>query len=176
MPNDLRPKLGIDRTDHHWWIIQRKDALATSQLPEEACIHPDLQIVCIHSSLRRISAGCQVSSLFRHSTSKAWFCPGIQTNACWHNPKESHEPREALGSAKQRIPQQIHQSIRASRHLIRFLLQNISKYFYLDRLSDPLTCSYNLRPKNEFDLAQLRGRHACMRGRSLLTPLGQPLI
>ena len=86
-------------------------------------------------------------------------------------PTNLRPPRSSGGST-----QQIHQSIRASRHLIRFRLQNISKYFYLDGSSHTLACSYNLRPKNEFDLAQLRGRHACMRGRSLLTPLGQPLI
>ena len=91
-------------------------------------------------------------------------------------PTNLRPPRSSGSSTQQTIPQQIHQSIRASRHLIRFRLQNISKYFCLDESSHTLTCSYNLRPKNEFDLAQLRGRHACMRGRSLLTPLGQPLI
>ena len=138
-------------------------------------MHPSWFANRVHSSLGRISAECQVSSLFRHSTSKAWFRPRTWANACWHNPNESHAPRKS-GFHTTKIPQQIHQSIRANRHPMRFRLQNISKYFYLDGSSHTLTCSYNLGSKNEFDLAQLRSRHACMRGRSLLTPLGQPPI
>ena len=174
MPNDLRPKLGINRTDHHWWIIQRKDALATSQLPEEACIHPDLQIVFIQAWEEFLpDVRCHHFFGIQHRRHDSALEPG-QTRV-GITPTNLMPPRKS-GFHTTKIPQQIHQSIRANRHLMRFLLQNISKYFYLDGSSHTLTCSYNLRPKNEFDLAQLRGRHACMRGRSLLTPLGQPLI
>ena len=85
-------------------------------------------------------------------------------------------PSRSSGFHTTKIPQQIHQSIRANRHPMRFRLQKISKYLYLVGSNHMLACSYNLGSKNEFDLAHLRGRNACMRGRSLLTPLGQPRI
>ena len=44
-----------------------------------------------------------------------------------------------------------------------FQLQKISKYLYFDGSSHTLICGYRLKSKNEFRLAQLRGRQVCYR-------------